>query len=73
MIRASAKNFYYVSVLSSPNEYESFIKSESEARKKDTYLIKGQTLFGSLLLVFLSLKFLKERLSKRLFLTWRRL
>ena len=30
MIRASAKNFYYVSVLSSPNEYESFIKEFEE-------------------------------------------
>ena len=30
MIRASAKNFYYVSVLSSPNEYESFIEEFEE-------------------------------------------
>ena len=36
MIRASAKNFYYVSVLSSPNEYESFIK-EFEKNKAISY------------------------------------
>ena len=49
MIRASAKNFYYVSILSSPNEYESFIEEfeENQAISYATRLKLAETAFSN--------------------------
>ena len=66
MIRASAKNFYYVSVLSSPNEYESFIKEfeENKAISYATRLKLAETAFSNVTKYDLSISDFFENLDE---------
>ena len=66
MIRASAKNFYYVSVLSSPNEYESFIKEfeENKAISYATRLKLAETAFSNVTKYDLSISNFFENLDE---------
>ena len=67
MIRASAKNFYYVSVHSSPNEYESFIK-EFEKNKAISYATRlklAETAFSNVTKYDLSISDFFENFDKK--------